>query len=73
VDPFIGDFVNFPNGRFDDQVDGLVQVLAGEGRLLDLGGDCADEILESPSTGRPRREPGYSPFAPASFGDVWRS
>ena len=27
VEPYINEFVNFPHGRFDDQVDSLVQVL----------------------------------------------
>jgi predicted phage terminase large subunit-like protein len=27
VEPFLNEFLSFPNGRFDDQVDSLVQLL----------------------------------------------
>jgi predicted phage terminase large subunit-like protein len=38
VEPYINEFVNFPHGRFDDQVDSLVQLLPWADRRLNSGG-----------------------------------
>ena len=38
VEPYINEFVNFPHGRFDDQVDSLTQVLPWMDKRLNTGG-----------------------------------
>ena len=38
VDPYINELVSFPNGRFDDQVDSLVQAISWVERRVNSGG-----------------------------------
>jgi predicted phage terminase large subunit-like protein len=38
VEPYVNELVSFPNGRFDDQVDSLVQALRWAERLVNPGG-----------------------------------
>jgi len=40
VEPYLNEFVNFPYGRFDDQVDSLVQLILCERRVANFGGAC---------------------------------
>jgi len=39
IPPFINELVNFPNGRYDDQVDSLVQAIRWAERRVNPGGD----------------------------------